>query len=63
METQIAFPVGIFLYGWTTSEYVDSWVPSVIGLGFVGAGVVLIFVRVAPFRVHLGCSGLFSYKL
>ena len=39
----IAFPIGFFLLGWTSSPSIH-WFPSVLGLSFIGMSFLLIFL-------------------
>ncbi|KAJ5273712.1 hypothetical protein N7478_008837 [Penicillium angulare] len=40
----ILLPVGMFWFGWTSSPHI-TWMPEVISGGFLGAGVLLIFLQ------------------
>lgn len=42
----ILLPAGMFWFGWTSSPNI-TWVPQVIAGGFLGAGVLLIFLQVS----------------
>lgn len=42
----ILLPAGMFWFGWTSNPDI-SWVPQVIAGGFLGAGVLLIFLQVS----------------
>lgn len=39
----LAVPIGLFLYGWTAEKKVH-WIAPIIGTGFLGSGLFLIFV-------------------
>jgi len=41
----VIFPVGLFMFGWTDVDYVDSVWPSIIALGIIGCGIVLLFLQ------------------
>lgn len=38
-------PVGMFWFGWTSNPNI-TWIPQVISGGFLGAGILLIFLQV-----------------
>lgn len=42
----LLLPAGMFWFGWTSNSEI-SWVPQVISGGFLGAGVLLIFLQVS----------------
>lgn len=41
----VLLPGGMFWFGWTSSPHI-TWVPEVISGGFLGAGILLIFLQV-----------------
>lgn len=55
----IAMPIGLFWYGWS-AEYHTHWIVPIVGTGFVGFGLLMIFVSLNPGPEHLGegTSGL-----
>lgn len=42
----VLLPSGMFWFGWTSNPHI-TWVPQVISGGFLGAGVLLIFLQVS----------------
>ena len=40
----IIVPIGLFMYGWT-AEHHNHWIVPIIGTGFLGVGMVVVFVR------------------
>lgn len=42
-----AMPIGLFWYGWTVEKH-THWIVPIIGTGFVGFGLMLIFVSHHP---------------
>lgn len=49
----VLLPGGMFWFAWTSSPHI-TWVPQVISGGFLGAGILLIFLQVcvALGRIH-----------
>lgn len=48
----VVVPIGLFLYGWAAEKHVHYIVP-IIGSGFLGAGLMLTFVRtLQPFLIN-----------
>lgn len=41
----VLLPAGMFWFGWTSNPHI-TWVPQVISGGFLGAGIILIFLQV-----------------
>ena len=48
----ILLPAGMFWFGWTSSPNI-TWVPQVIAGGFLGAGVLLIFLQASQLSTVL----------
>lgn len=47
----VIFPVGIFWFGWTDVDYVKNVWPEIISLGFIGAGILLLFLQAINYIV------------
>jgi hypothetical protein len=43
-------PIGMFWFAWTSNPHI-TWIPQVISGGFLGAGVLLIFLQVCIFLI------------
>ena len=43
----VLLPAGMFWFAWTSNPHI-IWVPEVISGGFLGAGILLIFLQVSP---------------
>lgn len=41
----LCVPIGLFWYGWTAEKGVHYVVP-IVGTGFVGVGMIMVFVRI-----------------
>lgn len=57
----VLLPAGMFWFGWTSSPHI-TWVPEVISGGFLGAGILLIFLQVCAL-IRLSHSNLTAQGL
>lgn len=44
----VCVPIGLFWYGWTAEKRLH-WILPIIGTGFLGAGMIITYVRRLPF--------------
>ncbi|KAK3073346.1 hypothetical protein LTR53_005142 [Teratosphaeriaceae sp. CCFEE 6253] len=54
----VILPIALFWFAWTSEQYVESWVPSVIATGFLGGSLLVTFWQGINYIID--CYGFYS---